>query len=332
MRRIFLWLAFPAILMSTGCREEIKPPDVSGIQVDPVHIRRYERALFNNDHQRLPGLLDSLYRDYGFFLGEEYRDTLNLIRISNFLHDPLILELKDKTEQVFPDLGDVESDLTLAFKRLKYYLPDHAVPEVYSYISGLYYEAPVEYFDTVMIISLDLFLGPDFEPYRAIGLPMYMARRMTPGAIVPECMEQIGIRLLPEALPEKTLLDQMILHGKVLYFLDLALPDHSEPLKIGFTPEQIQWCKENEQKMWSLFIEKEMLYSADPVVISRFIQDGPFTSGLPESSPAMLGRWIGWQIIKSFMRTHPKTTVEELFGNTDSQGILSASRYKPSRD
>jgi hypothetical protein len=221
--------------------------------------------------------------------------------------------------------------MTEAFRYLKYYFPEITIPRVYSYISGLYYEAPVEYFDSVLIISLDLYLGEDFVPYRSIGLPKYATRRMNAGHILPDCMKQIGISLMPENLPERTLLDHMILHGKLLYFLDLVLPGYPDSAKIGFSEDELAWCRENDSKIWSLFLENELLYSTDTFVINKFIQDGPFTTGLPEESPAMIGRWIGWKIIRTFIKVRDEVSVKDLFTMSDSQLILTQSRYKPSR-
>jgi hypothetical protein len=265
------------------------------------------------------------------FLGNNYQDTLSIIRIENFLDDPKIIALKKETDKVFPSLDQVENNLTKAFRYVNYYVPDFNLPKVYSYISGLYYESPVEYHDSVLIIALDLFLGSKYEPYRAIGLPRYMTRRMTPDFLLPSCIKQIGISLLPEHLPQKTLLDQMMLHGKVLYFLDKVLPDLPDTLISGFTQAQEEWIHDNEGKVWALLIDDELLYSTDTFIINKFIQDGPFTSGLSEKSPAMLGRWIGWHIIRSYMNDHSGITMQELFKMADSQDLLSKSHYKPPR-
>ena len=39
---------------------------------------------------------------------------------------------------------------------------------------------------------------------------------------------------------------------------DLLLPEYSDADKIGYTPEQIKWCEENENYMWRYFIEKQI--------------------------------------------------------------------------
>jgi uncharacterized protein YjaZ len=123
----------------------------------------------------------------------------------------------------------------------------------------------------------------------------------------------------------------MIFHGKILYAMDLFLPSTADSLKIGYTKDQVEWCKENEASVWRLFIDQEMLFSSDPFLNSRFIQDGPFTAGLPEGAPAMLGRWIGWQIVRGYMGRNPGTSLDQLFKLDDAQQILSQSGYKPKK-
>jgi hypothetical protein len=202
---------------------------------------------------------------------------------------------------------------------------------VYTYVSGLLYESPVAYLDSILIIGLDMFLGWDFEPYRAAGIPVYISKRMEPQYIVPECARQIVMANFPETDVRKTFLDIMIYHGKVLYAMDLYLPGTADSIKIGYTRDQMKWAEENEFSVWRLFIDREMLYRTEAFMINRFIQDGPFTTGLPEGSPAMLGRYIGWQIVRKYMDKNPGPSLQELLNETDYQLILSRSGYKPKR-
>jgi uncharacterized protein YjaZ len=137
--------------------------------------------------------------------------------------------------------------------------------------------------------------------------------------------------LIPPETAPKILLDHMILHGKVLYAMDLLLPETPDSLKTGYTAAQSEWCLDNEKELWQLLIDQELLFSPDPLVIRKFIQDGPFTAGMPEGAPAMLGKWTGWQIVRSYMNKHRDVTLEQLFKTTDSQVILSESGYKPKK-
>ena len=106
----------------------------------------------------------------------------------------------------------------------------------------------------------------------------------------------------------------------------------SDNYKIGFTSDEITWCRRNESNMWAYFIENELLYSSDPLIINRFINDGPFTAPFHHDSPARAALWVGWQIIRAYMNQNPDNTPADLLlTKLHAREILSASRYKPRR-
>jgi hypothetical protein len=322
-----LWLIL--VLIAASCQPGVNRHEPQA-SIEKVRIADYGQALFLLDPAKVKEGLDSLSREFHFFIGDD-PDTLKVIQIRDFISDPFNRELYKKSRKVYPDLNFIEDGLTKTFGNIKTVYPGFQVPRVYAYISGLLYEYPVQYIDSVIVIGIDMFLGWDFDQYRAAGLPVYLTRRMEPQYIIPECSRQIAFSFLPENLQAKTLLDQMILHGKVLYAMDLFLPGTQDSLKIGYTKSQLKWCSENESELWRLFIDQEMLFQSDAALIGRFIQDGPFTAGLPDGSPAMLGRWTGWQIVRSYMKKNPGTTLQQLFELADSQQILSKSGYKPKK-
>ena len=47
--------------------------------------------------------------------------------------------------------------------------------------------------------------------------------------------------------------------------------------KGGYTPEELQWAKDNEVEIWQYFIENELLFSTNPKLPLRFIVPAPFS-------------------------------------------------------
>ena len=124
----------------------------------------------------------------------------------------------------------------------------------------------------------------------------------------------------------------MIYHGKQLYLKDLLLPDYTDAEKMGYSPEQIAWCQENESYMWRYFIEKEMLYSNDQKLIARFINPAPFSKfylEIDNESPGQVGAWIGWQIVRSFVQNNDMSLANVL--KTNAKEIFVKSKYKPKK-
>ena len=117
-----------------------------------------------------------------------------------------------------------------------------------------------------------------------------------------------------------------------MYLKDVLLPDYSDAEKMGYTPEQIKWCEENESYMWRYFIEGELLYSADQKLVTRFINPAPFSKfylEIDNESPGQVGAWIGWQMVRSYMENN-KVPVADLL-KTDAKEIFSKSKYKPKK-
>jgi uncharacterized protein YjaZ len=81
--------------------------------------------------------------------------------------------------------------------------------------------------------------------------------------------------------------------------------------------------------MWHYLIEHQLLFSTRQMDIVRYINDGPTTNGFPEGSPARTGAWLGWNIVKRYMKLHPEVTLPDLMKNDHYQDILNASGYAP---
>ena len=95
---------------------------------------------------------------------------------------------------------------------------------------------------------------------------------------------------------------------------------------------QINWCAENEGYIWRYFIDKEMLYSVDAKLIPRFLSPEPFSKfylEIDNDSPGQVGAWIGWQIVRSYMKNND-VTINELM-NKKAKEIFEQSKYKPKK-
>lgn len=297
-----------------------------------IVIKRYEKALFLLDKKHLRKGLASLYPEYAYFMGNQWQDTMNILRIYNFITDPNIIELYNLTIEKYPDVSFLEKDLTDAFNRFRQSYPEKLIPQVFTYISGLDIDNPVYYSDTAMSIALDIFLGKDVLAYPKAGIPKYKSERYTPDYILPQCMLAVSDNLVRVDEKRNTLLDQMIMAGKAMYFLDVTLPDVKDEYKIGYTSAQLEWSRKNESNIWAFLIERQLLFSSDPQGITKMMTDAPFTSGFAAESPGRLGAYMGWRIVRSYMKEADNITLKQLMEDTDAQKILKISRFKPGKN
>ncbi len=329
----FLPLLF-ILLMITGSCNWSSPRlqvDVSAIPLDAVEVHRYDKALFSIPLDRLEDGLEQIKPLYPFFLNTDLRDSAKINNLKEYLTNSRTREFYSASQERFTDLSALERNLTDAFRHLLYYYPDATIPRVYTYISGGEYDHSVQYVDSVLLIALDAYLGTGFKPYAADGLPLYKIVRMEPDFVLPNCIQAMEEAYYPVRYPGNTLLDQMVDAGKRLYFLDAMIPDYPDRLKIAYTEKQINWAIAHESQVWAAIIENQLLFASQGSTIRTFLADGPFTADFSPESPPRLGEYIGWRIVKAYMEENPEVTLQELIDETNSQKILSESKYKPSK-
>ena len=330
MKRIHLLLIITALAFQ-ACRNDADrlQIDVSDIPDPGVEIQRYGKGLFSIDPNNLKDDLPVLALQYPFFLGTLPLDTLSFIQIHDFITDPFLLEIARACNEEYPEMKNIEKQLNHAYRHYLYYYPEGELPEIFSYISGLDFEYPVQLHDDIMLIALDMYLGRNFEPYGRARIPQYRCIRATPDYLVRDIMLETANNIPTQYNSGNILLDQIIEKGKLLYFLDAMIPEAHDSIKIAYSGRQLGWCQANEPNLWAFLIENELLFSSDYEKTHKLIIDGPFTSFFPDGSPGRTGWWVGWQIVRSFMKNNTDVTLPQLMEELTARQILDNSSYNP---
>ncbi len=314
--------------------------DVSDIDVD-LKFKRFEKDLFALSQENYKTEIDSLKKKYPvlfpFYFGEIggwnfLQDSSDAMKDSiwNYVNSPYSQALYDSAMLRFADLSDFTNQLHQAFRRYKYYFPDAALPEVNTLING---PSAFTIGDDLLCVSLDKYFGPSsaFYQYEAEPIPQYMLSRFKPNYMTSNCIEVVATNNLDPNSSSKRLLDVMIYKGKILYFKKKLLPLTPDSVISGFASKDLIWCADNEPEIWKFFIEHKLLYSIDPLEYGKYINEGPSTSGMPPEAPGNIGSWVGWRIVSRYMEKNADVSLQELMADSDSQKILSSSKYKPGR-
>lgn len=326
------------LLLLTGCNSEpdFPKPDISAVSLEIEPIRT-EIDFFTDDSltliQRIrtfttkqPVLAD-LYFDKLLQLGrienEDYLESAVL-----FFRDKAIRSLKDSIDLIYTDFDAPIEQVEESLRYFKYYFPDRKVPQLFTGVTE-FGPAAFTMEEEAVGISLDMYLGPDFVYYPGLGFHQYQLRNFKPAFLPANTLKAIYNAQFPFNKEPHNLLDQMIYNGKILYLLDITLHDTKDYVKISYDPEQIEWAKENEGRIYGFFIEQELLYETKSIKFNKYVNEGPTSSGMPNESPGNTGSWLGWQIVRSFMKNNPEVSPTKLMELEDGQMILSRSRYKP---
>ncbi len=328
------------ILLISSCRNSgngVSVPDISKINIS-LKMHRFEQDLFADTlitsdqyeelQQRYPDFLRCYYENI-MQLGEwDSGADASLAKLQGLIRYGGIRAASDSVQVAYPDLDYFTSDLEKLLKYYRYYRPDDSIPAFTTFVSEYAYGI-VDCGPTIGI-GLDLYLGKSFSFYPSIGIPNYLNARMERDNILPGIAATLAERLIGTVANTNSLLSNMILNGKKLYFEDLLLPETTDYLKIGFTKNQEDWCKENEGEIWAFLNGEGMLFETSRMKFIKFISEAPSTPGLPPEAPGNIGSWGGWQIVRKYMKkTH--STLEELLKQADDQVILHESNYKPRR-
>lgn len=296
-----------------------------------VSIDRYEKALFTLNKDNLQQELKKIKPRYSFFLDGDLNDLGNIKQLRDYLNDPQMIENYNTSQKNFSDISKLGKQLSSALTYFKYYFPEKKIPKVFTYICGMDFEHPVLYADSLLLIALDMYLGKDYRLYQTLGLPLYVRKTMSEEYIVRDCMKEMAEYYCYYDMKDANCLDNMVMEGKKQYFIDIMMPMVDDTIKFKYTKKQLDWCIENESKMWAYFIDNKLLYNKDNNTFRKFFAEGPFTTTFSKGSPARTGSWIGWRIVSEYMKQDKKIDMTKLINNHDSQQILTQSRYKPKK-
>ncbi len=327
---------FISTVLITSCGKTNDIIDVSDVQLS-VPVMRLDQELFDKS-EPMKTKLPQLTKEYGEFFARYTEDMLNLGAIGDptlpgafkqFVYDTDISKVAADVNSKYGDFSVEQKKIEVAFKRYKILFPKKEVPTVVTIISGFTYKIAAT--QKTIGVGLDMYLGTDYPYYNALQFPAYrkntLERKFIPSDVLTGWVSTEFVK--PDSA--NSMLDEIIHEGKILYLLDRMFPHLSDEIKIGYLPEQFKWCQENEMAMWGHFVNEKILFSRIKGDFFKFITDGPFTAGFDRASPARTGNWIGWQIVRSYMESNPEITELELMNNTNAQGILNASNYKPKK-
>ena len=309
------------IIVSVGCNSKSDiEKEIERIPIS-VDVIRFDKAFGSATIADLP----ELKQQFPLFFPKQFADSIWQQRIT----DTLQKQLNTEVLNTFPNEIDLKTQLEYLFQHIKYYFPEFRTPLVYTTTSDVDYKNKVIATDNLLIIALDTYLGSNHLFYD--GIQKYLAKNMKPSQLIVDVAAEYAGLYISKPL-SRSFLSQMIYYGKELYLKNLWLPNTPDYEKIGYSEEELTWSNENEVEMWRYFVEKELLFSTDAKLTGRFIDPAPFSKfylEIDNQSPGMIGRYLGWQIVKSYMKNNQMSIQQLLI--LDAEEIFTNSKYKPKK-
>ena len=306
------------LIISVSCKKENQiENEIAKINTN-IQLERFDELFAKVTPDDLP----KLKKAYPFMFSEKFKDSFWIAKKA----DTLQMQLFNEVNITFANFDDTE--IESLFNHLKYYFPEFNPPRIITTTNDVDYRNKVIVTDSIVVMALDSYLGSDHEFYSSI--PKYVRANLKKEQLVVDLANEYAKKFTyhPEL---KTLLDEMIYYGKLLYFKETVIPFKTEAERIGYTQSELDWAMTNESYIWRYFVEHELLYSTDSKLPGRFIIDAPFSKFFLEEidadSPGRLGQYIGWQIVRAYMDQNDVSLKDMLIKTTED--IFNNSKFKP---
>ena len=317
-------------LISCSTENEcIETPDVSDVDLS-IKVTRLEKYLFQLKSVDEIILFFQKYPVFTNYFIDAYEypsDTILAQRTFGMINEPHITDtLYTETLQTFGNLEELTLQFEHAFKLIKHYFPEFNPPQIQTAVTAFYKDLFLS--DTLIIVGIDHYLGKN-ATYHPMDIPQYILDRYEPENLVPMIIYFLSDRFNMVNLSTGTLLDEMIDFGKAYYFTKQMVPCASDAQIIGYSNEVMDDVEENQEIIWANFIQNELFYETSHEVKVKFIGERPNIPEIGQKCPGRIARWLGYEIVKTYMKANPVVTLPELMQETDAVKIFTQSKYKP---
>ena len=321
MRQPFYTLFFVFTLFLSCKQESKEAKEIAKVTV-ALDISRFDREIADAKPADIPALKEK----YPYLFPSQYPDSIWVDK----LRDTLQISLLKEVNSTFGDFKKESQDLKMFYQHVKYFFPEEVEPKVVTVISDVNYNSPVILTNKLLLLGLDNYLGSDHKFYQ--GLQNYIAEGLDKKYLITDIANAYAKKVVPYPTRDRTFLGQLVYYGKELYVKDKLIPFVTDAEKIKYSQEDLDWAFVNEEQIWRNYIQNQYLYSTDKNLNKRFLDPAPFSKfqlELDSESPGRLGRFLGWQIVRSFMNNNEVTLQQML--NLSAEEIFKKSNYKPKR-
>ena len=325
-KKVFAFFVVLGLFISCG----EKRPDISGLK-KPIQLNRLDKKIYScRSKQELSELVKKERGSLDLFynLSSLPSDTLLTNILWARIENPSIDSFYNQYLLEFSNLDWLEEECSDLFAHIKFYYPEFNEPKL-SVIFSAYLDRDIVINESEIIISLDFFIGDEVR-YKA-RLPEYMSRRYQPPNLVPMFL---GLGLSQNfnevSSADQSLLAEMIYYGKSHFFVSMVDPDLPDSINFGYSAGEIESVNQGFEEIWSYFVERDLLFTTNFSEINRYVGERPAVLEISPDCPGRIGRFIGYQIVKSYFE-NSGIELSELMQESDAQKIFRESGFNPSR-
>ena len=199
-----------------------------------LNYHRYEELVFSINEKNYQNIINEFEIDHPVFSEFFSNKILNQkdIYTKNYKHEIFsfvnhtdMREAYDSVSVFFQDLNQIKNEIDLAFTNIYKYFPNYSLPEVYTFFGGFKYG--VIFYDDVVGIGLENFLGKNSKFYSLLGEPKYLRDYKNPDYISSNVVE-VWCNNYFLKNNQSDFLSKLIYYGKVMFFVKDILPKNKD--------------------------------------------------------------------------------------------------------
>ena len=259
-----------------------------------IEVIRFEKLFFEYDIDSI----SSLKNKFPYLFPKQFsiNDWMNIY------NDTLRRDIFKRSDQVFKNFNPYKIEISKNIKQIQDEFGGFYIPKIITINNGIDYNYNVVRSDSIVLVSTDCYLGNNIH-YESI--PNYISMKMNVDYFVKDITESF-LQDFIKYPGDRRFISKIIYYGKLIYSMK-KITDFDFEKIIGISQENLNWLTENELEIWEYFVKNNLIFSTDISLVKRFINDAPYSKfGLSidfESSP-MVGKWIGYNIVKSYQKKH----------------------------
>ncbi|WP_343747990.1 hypothetical protein [Fluviicola sp.] len=308
------------LLLAVSCSDPLDV-DISsstyrleGVQLDSILKHTPDEKLSSEIEalaKKYPDMMD--YQFYYCFKTGLPKDSTFAINWADFTLSPYYKRLSKRIdEKLAPKLPKSKQIIEDGFKRLHVHLPNSKLPKSVIFMNS-YFSSSVYCTEQEIGIGLERYLGAKTDVIRE--LPGDVFYEWIKKAMEPEYLERdavCGWILTHICEPGKDFnnIQAIVQWGKILYLTKAALPEQDEHILLRYTEKEYDWALRNERNFWEYLVKQNLLFARSETDQAAFLQEAPFTAGLPQKGPDRLGQFLGYRIVCSYMEQYDVTLQE----------------------
>ncbi|MDZ4331486.1 MAG: gliding motility lipoprotein GldB, partial [Flavobacterium sp.] len=179
MKKYLFLVVFCLFILSCDKKNKVESA-VTAIPLE-VKVERFDKIFFETPPQDL----EKVKKQFPFFFPPGNDNSVWLSK----MQDPLWRELYTEVQKKYGDFEPVKLELETLFKHIKYYFPKTKTPKVITIISEMDYKNKAIYADSLVVISLELYLGKNHKFYQ---FPNYLKQNFEERQIAPDVVSSFS--------------------------------------------------------------------------------------------------------------------------------------------